>query len=233
MISLLLVAVVAAGGNNAPCPHPYFPIEEGLKLTYQAGRAEVPVSYSEVKTKDDELTGVLEMVVRGRPGRTEARCTRSGIITGDGGLEGLALRSSSMDITIEKTEGVMLPPPSELTPGKSWRNTFTVKMKPPSSMTESGGLKGAFSGALVMSTTITKEATVIGPEKVTTKAGTFDAIKVSNKTIASGGKTGGAQRSMESIMWLAPNLGIVKIMTGESVDFELLKVERGARAEAK
>ena len=228
----IVAAVSLAAAPTKPCPHPFFPIEEGLKLTYRAGKDEIPVRYSEVKVSDDKVTGTIEMTVKGKTGKTEAQCSAVGIMTGHGGLEGLALQSSGMDMTIEKSEGVVLPPPSQMVPGKKWSNAFTVKMRPPKSMTGGGGLKGAFSAALVMTTTLTKESVVMGPDKVTVTAGTFDALKVLNKTSALGGD-GGSTRMVESHMWLVPGLGIVKIMTGESVDFELLKVERAERADAK
>lgn len=231
---LLIVAAMTLTASPAVeakgCPHPYFPIEEGLRLTYRAGKEDVQVRFTDVKA-GEENSGQIEMALKGRSAKTDARCTADGILTGAGGLEGLALQSSGMDMTIEKTEGVVLPPPSELVPGKSWKNTFKVKMRPPN-VANSGGLKGAFAGALVMRTTLTKESTVVGPDKVTTAAGTFEAIKVVNKTSALGGD-GGSQRMIESHMWLVPRLGIVKIMTGQSVDFELLKVERAEQAAAK
>lgn len=225
----MVAAVTMAAAPSKPCPHPYFPLEEGLKLTYRAGKEDVVVTFSDVKTKaPDEQSGQIEMLLKGKTGKTEAKCSATGIVTGHGGLEGLALQSSGMDMSIEKSEGVVLPPPAEMIPGKTWENTFKVKMRPPKSMNE-GGLKGAFSGALIMTTTLKKESTVVGPDKVQTAAGKFDAIKVLNKTSALGGK-GGSQRMVESHMWLVPKLGIVKIMTGESVDFELVSVGRSEQA---
>lgn len=232
MIWMVAALTMAAAPAAGPCPHPYFPIEDGLKLTYRAGKQDVVISFSDVKTPSaDEITGNIEMSLKGKTGKTLARCSATGIMTGHGGIEGLALQSSGMDMSIEDSQGVVLPPPAELVPGKTWENTFKVKMRPPKSVSE-GGLKGALSGALVMTTTLKKESTVVGPDKVTTAAGKFDAIKVLNKTSALGGK-GGSQRMVESHMWLTPKLGIVKIMTGESVDFELLSVERVAQAAAK
>lgn len=225
--------VISAVLGASPCPHTWFPIEEGLELTYRAGKQEIPVHFSAVTEKKDAVTGVIGMTLKGRDGKTEAKCTADGITTGAGGLEGLALNSSGMDVEIVKTEGVILPPPDQLTQGAKWTNSITMKMRPPKTMQLGGGIKGALASSLVITTTIKKESTVVGPDHVVTAAGEFDGLKISNKTTASAGDGGTALRTVESTMWLAPRVGIVKIMTGDSVDFELLKVERNKTASAK
>jgi hypothetical protein len=73
---------------------------------------------------------------------------------------------------------------------------------------------------------------VEGEEEVTVAAGTFKALKVRNRTTARASNRAGADpgRSIESTLWFAPGVGLVKIQTGTSVDLELVGVERPAAA---
>ena len=84
----------------------------------------------------------------------------------------------------------------------------------------------------VISTTFDKEATVVGEEEVTVAGGTFKALKVKNLTTARSSNRASADpgRSIESFLWFAPGVGLVKIQTGDSVDLELVRVERPAVA---
>ena len=78
----------------------------------------------------------------------------------------------------------------------------------------------------MLSSTFDKEATVVGEEEVTVSAGTFKALKVRNITTARAGRSEAMSRSLESYIWFAPGVGIVKVATGNSTDLELIKVER-------
>ena len=107
-----------------------------------------------------------------------------------------------------------------MVPGGTWKNSLSVKMQPPGSKT--GGIRPT------IATTFDKEATVVGEEEVTVAAGTFKALKVKNITTArsSSARPGTEGRSMESFLWFAPGVGILKLETNGSTDLELLKVER-------
>jgi hypothetical protein len=83
---------------------------------------------------------------------------------------------------------------------------------------------------MIIATTFDKEATVVGEEEVTVSAGTFKALKVKNITTARASRPGAKGRTVDSFIWFAPGVGIVKVATGDSTDLELLKVERPAPA---
>lgn len=163
--------------------------------------------------------GTLEVKIDERTGEAAATCTAEGVKTGLGGLEGTLLSASGLDVEVVDAQGVAVPPPAEMTPGKSWANKLAVKMRPPESVKLPGNMRP------IISTTFEKESTVIGPEELTTPAGTFQTLKVKNRTTARGSARGEG-RSVDSFAWFAEGVGLVKVMTGDSVDLELQKLER-------
>lgn len=211
-----MTAVLSA----APCPHPYFPITEGLQLTYRAGRSEFELAISGVEQlSPDAVSGQLEVRYKDRVGKTRAECSAEGVKTEFGGLEGLALQAGGVDAKVLSSEGLLMPPPDQMTNGKSWKNRIEMEVKPPKL-------------GITMQTTFAKESIVVGEETVTVEGGTFKALKLLNKTVASSGSVG-MERAIESFMWVAPGVGIIKLQTGNSVDLELLKVKNsGAAAKA-
>ncbi len=209
----------AAVESPAACPNPYFPLEEGLKLTYRAGKSsEMVLATQDVTPVPEGLKGTVAVKLKNRQGQTEATCTSEGIRTGLGGLEGTLLSASGMDVQVVSAEGVAVPAPATMVPGGTWKNSLSVKLQPPAGKT--GGIRPT------IATTFDKEATVVGEEEVTVAAGTFKALKVKNITTARSSRPGAQGRSMESFIWFAPGVGIIKLETAGSTDLELLKVER-------
>jgi hypothetical protein len=77
----------------ADCPHPYFPLEPGLRLTYRAGStSELSLTTREVQRVPEGLRGTLEVDLGGKGGTSVVTCG-----TGAGGLEGTLLSASGMD----------------------------------------------------------------------------------------------------------------------------------------
>jgi hypothetical protein len=203
------------------CPHPYFPLEDGLKLTYRAGRSsEMTVSTQGVTPVPEGLKGQMAVELKGKRGETEALCTSEGVRTGLGGLEGTLLSASGMQVEVVSAEGVVVP--SRMAMGSTWHNSLSVKMRPPASSKMGTGM--------IIATTFDKEATVVGEEEVTVGAGTFKALKVKNTTTARATRPGAQGRKVDSFIWFAPGVGIIKVATGDSTDLELLKVERPVAA---
>jgi hypothetical protein len=213
-------AVVMTGAS--PCPHRYFPIEDGLALTYRAGRQEFTLRYSAVEKTEGGVKGTLSIDVKDkdRHGETEASCTAEGIKMAVGGLEGVALAASGLDAKVLSSEGVALPPEEALRKREVWRNAVSVELRPPTQ----GKLPLKLTP--VMRTSLRKEAVVVGEEEVTVGSDTYRALKVKNVTTAQGGIGPEAARSLESTLWIAPGVGIIKVMTGDHVDLELLDVQR-------
>jgi hypothetical protein len=191
-------------------------------LTYRAGSSELTISTREVTSTAEGQRGLVAVDLKGRSGETEAFCTSEGVRTGLGGLEGTLLSASGMQVEVVSAEGMAVPPPASMVPGASWKNSLSVKLRPPESSKMPAGM--------VLSSTFDRQATVIGEEEVTVAAGTFKALKVKNLTTARASRPGAQGRSVESFIWFAPGVGILKVSTGDSTDLELLKVERPTTA---
>ncbi|XXF80424.1 hypothetical protein P2318_11920 [Myxococcaceae bacterium GXIMD 01537] len=204
----------------AACPHPYFPLVEGLRLTYRAGRSELTLATRDVKPVPEGLRGVLAVELKGRRGETEATCTVEGVRTGLGGLEGTLLSASGMEVEVVAAEGMAVPSLASMVPGGVWKNSLSVKLRPPATAKVRP----------TISTTFDKEATVVGEEEVTVGAGTFKALKVRNTTTARALRDASMGRSIESLIWFAPGVGIIKVETAGHTDLELLRLERPAEA---
>jgi hypothetical protein len=219
--ALVIAASLAAGaaGVIAPCPHPYFPMEEGLALTYRAGSSKLRVTFSDVHSDGPGRRALLHMEHDGKDGSTETVCNSEGVLS-TGGLEGAALSMSGMDVKVVETRGVAMPPPARMTQGASWSNSLSIELRAPDKAKIPIG---------PVRTTFKKESTIEGPEKITIAGKTWDALRVRNKVTALAGT--GAERTIESLMWLAPGVGILKIQTGNSVDLELTGVARLKRLE--
>ena len=214
VMTSILFAQAAAAADSASCPHPYFPMEEGLKLTYRAGKAEVVVTFSEVQASSAGTSAKLHLNHKERAGATTARCTPEGILTELGGLEGAALSMSGMDVKVVASEGIAMPPPAQLTNGAQWANTLSLELRPP---------KGTSFAFAVVKTKFRKESSVVGTERVSVAGRSWDALRVRNRLTAMAGTSG--ERTVESTMWIAPEVGILRIQTGQSIDFELIKID--------
>ena len=208
----------------SPCPHPYFPLEERLRLTYRAGKSEVVITTRGVTASAGGQEATLDVEVKGRKGSTAATCSADGVQTTAGGLEGTVLAASGLEVEVLETRGVVRPPLSALGTGGSWKNLLSVRMRPPEGMKLPGGLRP------VISTVFEKEATVAGEEDVQVAAGTFRALRVNNRTTArSASAPAGGGRAVDSVLYFAPGVGLLKVVTGDSVDLELVRVERPGR----
>lgn len=217
--------VTAAAFAAGPCPHPYFPLEDGLELKYRAGKEDISARFTEAKQTADSAQAKMTVKVgaKGKEGSTLAICNAQGLGTESGGLGVVALQSSGLDVKITESEGILLPTPDALKSGQPWTNKVSIEMTPPDTVKMPMGMKP------IIRTTFKADATYVAEEKVTTPAGTFDAIKIRNLTTAVAGATG-SERSLESFIWFASGVGLVKVMTGDHVDLELVEIQRPAQA---
>ncbi|MGA9525534.1 MAG: hypothetical protein WBV82_29010 [Myxococcaceae bacterium] len=211
-ITCLAVFWAALASAEAPCPHPYFPMEEGLTLKYRAGKSEVTVTFSDVRREGTSLRASLHMNHGGKNGVTEASCTPEGVVT-TGGLEGAALSMSGLTVNVIETHGVAMLPPSQMVEGATWSNTMTIELRPPDTVKLPFG---------PVRTTFKKDAVVEGRKQIEIAGKTWQALRIRNTTTVLAGADG--ERTMESTLWLAPGVGILRIQTGETVDLELLDV---------
>lgn len=209
---------VLSAGAAPDCPHPYFPMEDGLVLTYRAGKSEVQLSVSQVRRLAGRVQARLELVYEGRSAFTQVECGPSGVSAPGGGLEGLLLSSAGLDLTVISAEGPAIPPAAELVPGKAWKNHLALELRTPE-----GALASGISP--VVRTRLEKQSEVVGVEEIQVEAGTFKALRLKNRTTAALSEKGEG-RSVDSEMWIAPKVGIIRLSTGKTVDLELIRVKR-------
>jgi hypothetical protein len=183
------------------------------------------VRYTGVQKTATEVRGKMSVDVKDKEhhGETDASCSADGIKTALGGLEGIALATSGLNAKVLSSEGVTLPPEEALRKRRPWKNAVSVELRPPPNANLPLKINP------VIRTTFTREAVVVGEERVTVGAGTYQALKIKNTTTAAGVGPESA-RSLDSVLWIAPNVGIVKVMTGDHVDMELLEMSRSGHS---
>jgi len=220
-ILALLWALSAAAAASPPCPHPLFPMRDGLELGYRAGSRALVARFSEGRSDAAGQSSKLsvELGDSRRTGSTEASCTAEGIATRSGGLGVLALESSGLEVEVKESSGVLLPSPEAVRKGRPWTSRVSVELSPPKDARLPLGLRP------VIRTTFVSEASYSGEEDVSVQAGRFHAVKVKSRTTAIAGATG-SERSVESYLWFAEGVGLVKVMTGDRVDLELVSVKQ-------
>lgn len=224
----VVVGIWGGAAAAAPCPHPYFPLEDGVVLKYRAGKQDVLARFSEAKAEGENAQAKLSVKLgnKDKEGTALATCSKEGVTTDSGGMAVVALQSSGLDVKITESSGMLLLAPEAIKSGKSWTNKVSIELSPPTTVKMPLGMKPT------IRTTFLAEATWVADEKVTTPAGTFDAIKLRNKTTAVAGATG-SERTMDSFVWFAEGVGLVKIQTGDHVDIELVEIQRPAQAKVE
>jgi len=170
--------------------HPYFPIKEGVKYTYDFYNAKDKLSsrttneFKKVSDTGGKLTAtMLQQIID--PKKGDVLTSSESEWTCEGGvvrfsmdainISGTDMSATGMDVTVEGDE---MDIPSDLTPGQTLNDvTYHITMK--------------LSGINVMDRNFfIKNRKVEKEESITTPAGTFNCMKISYTTESSG-KSGG------------------------------------------
>jgi hypothetical protein len=215
MDPFVLTALLSVASPK-PCPHPYFPMEAGLELTYRASGREVQVRIDKVETRSDgSAQAQLELKVDGKLTRTLASCDAQGVTSPLGGLEGVAIPSEGRDLRVISAEGLLLP--AELSLGASWHNKLALQISP--QLKVLGALQP------VLAQNLERDHQVVASERLSISAGHFEGLKVRTLSTATiKGQSDG--RSAETSSWWVQGLGVVKISAGGVTQLELLSVRR-------
>ena len=196
---------------NAFCQcHPYFPIKEGVKYTYDFYNAKDKLasrSTNEFKRVSDtggKVTATMQQQIID-PKKGDILTTSESEWTCEGGvvrfsmdalnISGADMSTTGMDVTVEGDE---MDIPSELKPGQTLNDvTYHITMK--------------LSGINVMDRNFfIKNRKVEKEESITTPAGTFNCIKISYTTESSG-KSGDMSKPMLTSIWYSRDVGMVKV----------------------
>lgn len=175
---------------QAACSSPYYPIREGLTRTYRGtvdGRA---ISYTEKISGVSALRFTVTTTVADLPPtRAAFKCGPSGVISSP------SISNPALKVTSIKQSGVTQPP--TLRVGTSWNTGVVLDAT-------SQGQKVHNETAIAMK--------VVAAERVTTKLGTFSALKVTARTTIQMSVAGQAMNppTSQSTSWLVKDMGMVK-----------------------
>lgn len=198
---LICGTLVVLGTAQASCSTPYYPVKEGLSRTYQTTVAGKSLSYTETLSKVSD-SGFTYMNSLAPKMSSTFSCNSKGIVG-----SGQAL-PAGMKVT--SVRGVTQPPSLKL--GTTWTSGMTMK--------------GAINGQAVESS-FDIVMKVVGVEKITVKAGTFNTFKVqgtSANTMVMGGKKI-SQPPAQMTTWIAQGIGTVKSVAANTVT-ELVKYNK-------
>ena len=193
-------------GQNA-CDYPYNPLRKGATWEYATAGG----LYSETVTA--VTGGASQATVTEAYDSGFSRGTFD-ITCGPNGIEGFQYQigafgqGGSAQVTMTTHSGWTLVPPIELAPGATWQSSV------------GWSLSQEANGQTLNLTYLTNSAyTAVGVERVTTPAGTFDAIRVDNTEtiVVSGppgifGSTGVTETTSSLTYWYARDVGLVKMM---------------------
>lgn len=232
--------VVALGVGQsawADCAHPYFPTKVGTEWHFQDNQKNEHVikvlksegkkvllegTFIDPENKDNELKSNFS-----------AYCDDSGfkMLIAEMFVTAAPSGMGGLKASFEDTSGVTLPPPAKMKVGESWNQSTTMVF-------------GTAEMPAAMKATMKIKNEIVGKEKVTVAAGTFDAFKIqftSQTQMAMPGMPvpmgSAGNMSGSGTLWVAKGVGVVKhtdsAQTGNGqsseTTTELVKVVRKAK----
>jgi hypothetical protein len=211
----------AEGGADTICDHPYFPVSDGVVLTYSQ---EAPGAATEMTQEFEVLsedTFYVHQTVSGEGAVLTAdgewSCTDEGLVQ----TSKIALDVSVPGIEFSDLEfsGVTLPSAEEFVEGARWQSTYSA-----------AGTAEVSEVAVAYDVEIVQDNTLMRFEEVTVPAGTYEAARVESTETLSLTANGTAlpETVGRTTTWYAEGVGIVKIQTemeGGLFTQELLSAE--------
>jgi hypothetical protein len=206
-----LVALPALAAGTDACNHPYFPLVAGNEIEYRNSGAGGGSSY--VMTIKEAKDGQAKMQYSfGPPNKSTVSMTltcKDGKIWTDSYMNlGEGTQGVEMTMNTQGVEGALIP--ADLKVGTTWTTKYSI------AATYKGAQVPAGFGGMKMDIRQTNK--VVGQEKVTVPAGTYDALKVDvtssmdfNIPGMPGGSQGAQGTSLTFHEWMAPGVGIVKM----------------------
>ena len=200
--SLLGLSSLMTGNAAGSCDHPYFPIRDGARWTYESNiQGMKPTQYTQTI---EQLSGDA-FVMRQTFGEVSTdfrwKCGSQGLSSPEYGAVGGS--NSQFKMEVVSFSGVMFPPASKWVVGSTWDASYTMRGQ----MT--GAAKGQMSGDVNMTSKI------VGEETVKVKAGSFRALKVTvtqkmNMTMTIQNRSTPINNTLEITSWYARGVGLVK-----------------------
>jgi hypothetical protein len=198
---LLLPALAAA----ATCDHPYFPLRDGMRITYQssAPNETAPRTLSVTVTKVGGGKATVETVHSNEkdkaPLTVDLVCSASEGVQFD--FSSLAGGAGGKKMKEVKRTGMDFPAASKFKAGEKWDTSQTVQVE---------------MGDKTLTVETKAVHSVEGTETVTVPAGTFDAVKIQVESDST--TTGAGQMPpfhLSQTFWVSKGVGLVKGAMGK------------------
>jgi hypothetical protein len=198
---------------SGACSNTYMPVAQGATWSYDVtGGSDGPTSYtdtiSSVSADSFILTTTTGDIVRDQ----RWSCAADGLVALDfgGGTATLAVADTHMVFDTTESTGVTLP--SEISPGDTWSQTFTLEGTQNVTADQTSNVVGQ----------VKYDSTAVSVESVTVPAGTFDALRVEGPnsmdlTVEMSGFTVPMTISGTLVRWYAPGVGYVKSVETSNV----------------
>jgi len=182
----------APDNSGSVCNNPYYPISDGATWVY-----DIDGSSQAVHTMSVEEEGSFKIAIVGVDSAAvlEGRCSEAGILLLESGMEGSYFTDSgSSSTSSDYQEGVTLP--NNLQVGDEWSQTTGLT---------------AEAGDLSQNARVISNYRVVGVESVTVPAGTFDALKIEQRSTMI---FNGQELLTEATLWYALGVGNVRTENG-------------------
>jgi hypothetical protein len=210
----------AAANANAPatqaaaetrCGVPYYPVRAGLekqyRVTYERNAAPA-ADYTEGYANIGPDSFTLRYQFPELSVSTGWNCTGEGMVALEYGNLDFARQSNNFKMETVGRTGVTVPAADRWREGGEWRSSYEIR-------TELAGPQGASGRG---SGTIEITNRVVGRERVTVPAGTYDALKVESTmamklTVRVGQMTVPTNTNVRNTTWFAENVGMVRAVS--------------------
>lgn len=201
-----------AGGGVTACDHPYFPLRPGARWTYSGEGITFTLRVLSVSGDMNNATASVTSSIDEATVNYEWTCADGGLNFSQFGVISVDDLGGVGEFTISNESGSTLLPAGELQPGASWTSEYT--------MSYSMGI--ADLDSLFTSQTV-QQHTVGEPQSITTEAGTFEVLPVTAEgTMTFSGSFGGGETAIDSVIYYAEGVGIVRMDTsGDSLGLRL------------
>lgn len=193
----------APRGDDSACFNLYYPLKAGSAITYRMTSADMDVPVTIRVTERTESTVKLEytFTVRGQEAKvTNELVCESGTIKGKGFFD-FAQAFTGLDISYDtiSMDGEILP--HDLAVGREWDLTTEVEIH-----TNNERMRAMLDGRRQKTVIASK---VVGEERVTVPAGTYDALKI-EQVITIDTSVMGVSATTTANAWYAKDVGLVK-----------------------
>lgn len=196
-------APLSVSGGSGACDNPYYPLRQGATWTYTVTGLDKPAEQTQTVTKVENGSAEITLQTGTITVKNPVDCTAEGLKFGN--LPSITSQTGNLnaELTAVSSEGVYLPRADRLVPGAQWDAHYVLKGK--ISMAQQ---------AIDVTEDVKLHFEVVGSEKVTVPAGTFDALKIKQHLTIdiqmANAPASVPPGSFDQFVWFARDVGMVK-----------------------